>query len=70
MIRTPVSSSNLRAVGYDAASRMLEIEFHTGGLYRYSGVSEATHRALMTAASHGSYFAANIKNVYPYTKLR
>lgn len=71
MNRIPVSSSNLRAIGYDPDSRTLEVEFLDGGLYRYSGVPASVHAGLMSASSHGSYFDANIKKGgYPYTKLR
>lgn len=71
MNRTRVSSSNLRAVGYDINTKTLEIEFLNGGLYQYSGVPASIHAALMSAASHGSYFDANIKKgSYPCTKLR
>ncbi len=71
MNRTPVSSSNLQAVGYDPATRTLEIEFLNGGLYSYSGVPASVHASLMAASSHGSYFDSNIKKGgYPYTKLR
>ena len=35
MIRQPVSSSNIRSIGYDSMSSTLEIEFHSGGVYQY-----------------------------------
>ena len=71
MHRTPVSSSNLRAIGYEPDTRTLEVEFLNGGLYSYSGVPASAHTGLMSASSHGSYFDANIKNGgYPYKKLR
>lgn len=38
MDRTPVSSTNLKSVGYDAVNRVLEIEFHDGGIYQYFNV--------------------------------
>lgn len=38
MIRQPVSSSNIRSIGYDSKSNTLEIEFHSGGVYQYFGV--------------------------------
>ena len=69
MIRTPVASSNLCAVGYDFTSRTLEIEFNDGSVYRYSGVPENVYRALMSAGSHGRYFAAFIKDCYPYRRV-
>lgn len=67
---TSVSSSNLREVGYERASQTLEIEFHNGGVYQYSGVPQSVHNALISAASVGSYFHAHIKDVYPCNRLR
>lgn len=69
MKRIPVSSSDLQSVGYDSTSRILEIKFHSGGIYQYSGVPDSVHRGLMGASSHGKYFHANIKDVYPYRKV-
>jgi hypothetical protein len=65
MQRTPVSSSNIRAIGYDPASQLLEVEFSQGAVYEYREVSAAAHQALMGAESIGRYFAANIKGHYP-----
>ncbi len=71
MNRMPVSSSNLRAVGYDPDTRTLEVEFLNGGLYSYSGVPASVYAGLMSASSHGSYFNVNIKKAsYPFKKLR
>jgi len=69
MERTSVSSSNIRSIGYDTDSTTLEIEFNTGGVYQYSGVPQGEYDALMAAASHGTYFSAHIKKVYPFVKL-
>ena len=67
----PVSSSNLRAVGYDAETRKLQVAFNNGGLYEYSGVPASVHAGLMAASSHGSYFDAHIKKgPYQYRKIR
>ena len=68
MERTPVTSSNIRSIGYDTDSQILEIEFNNGGVYEYSGVPEYEHSALMNADTKGSYFSANIKNRYPFQK--
>lgn len=71
MERQHVSSSNLKAVGYDSATKTLEIEFLNGGLYQYSGVHESVYQALMSASSHGQYFDSHIKKGgYSYRKLR
>jgi hypothetical protein len=69
MLRHFVVSSDLKSAGYDPATRTLEIEFHSGGVYQYSGVSEWVYQALMAAPSHGRYFHANIKGRYRYRKL-
>lgn len=70
MNRAPVSSSNLRSVGYDEATQTLEIEFHSGGVYQYDSVPRSVYKALMNAPSHGKYFHAHIKGVYPYKRIR
>lgn len=69
MIRQPVSSSNLESVGYDPDSAMLEIEFHDGSIYQYSGVPQDVHAALMAAASLGSFLHKHIMGKYSYRKV-
>lgn len=69
MERTPVSSSCIAAVGYDAASHTLEIQFHSGGLYQYSEVPVDEHRDLMEAPSLGTFFAQSIRDRYPYRRV-
>ena len=69
MNRTPVSSSNLAAVGYDPASQTLEIEFRDSSLYQYFDVSQAVVDGLLAAASLGSYFHAQIRGVYRYARV-
>ncbi len=61
MNRTSVSSSNIASIGYDAARRVLEIEFLNGSVYQYSSVPESLYNGLMNASSHGSYFDSYIK---------
>lgn len=68
MFRNFVSSSDINSVGYDRGT--LEVEFHSGGIYQYHNVPESVYHSLMSASSHGEYFARNIKNDYPYTKIR
>ena len=70
MDRQPVDSSNLRSVGYDPEARILEVEFHSGGIYRYSGVLEAAYRGLMRAGSKGSYFHKHIRQEYPFKRIK
>ena len=70
MMRQPVSSSNLKSVGYDPKSKILEVEFNSGSIYQYTGVPESVIQGLMVAPSHGRYFAQNIRDRYPYTRIR
>jgi KTSC domain len=70
MKRIPVQSSNLRSVGYDPSSEILEIEFLHGGVYQYHDVPASVHEELMAASSHGSYFDEYIKHGgYHYIKI-
>lgn len=69
MERTPVTSSNIRAIGYNPETQTLEVEFNAGSVYQYTGVPSSEHEAIMNADSKGTYLNANIKGRYPYTKL-
>ncbi len=69
MNRQQVSSSNIHSIGYEAKSQILEIEFHSGGIYQYAKVPEAVYRDLMQAGSKGSYFHRNIREQYPTTRI-
>lgn len=64
----PVSSSNIAAVGYDAESQMVYVQFLNGSTYAYKGVPEHEFENLLTAPSVGSYLNRNYKNVYPYER--
>ena len=41
---------------------MLEIEFTSGAIYRYFDVPGCLHIGLMTAESHGEFYASFIRN--------
>ena len=55
-----VSAGNLRAVGYDDRTRVLQVEL-TSGTFQYSGVSPDMHRRLMSSSSMWSFFRDNIE---------
>lgn len=67
MTRQPVSSSNIRSIGYENGT--LEVGFNSGGVYQYYDVPQSIYAALMSASSHGSYLANHIKGVYRYRKV-
>lgn len=68
MNRTPVTSSNVVAVGYDADTLTLEVEFKDGAVYQYFDVPETVYRELLSASSIGQFMHANIRNTYRYAK--
>lgn len=59
---TPVTSSNISAVGYNGKTLTLTVEFHNGGLYEYSPVTKETYVELVEAKSVGSYLSQNIRS--------
>jgi hypothetical protein len=70
MYRTPVTSSNIQSIGYDAPSAVLEVEFTSGDVYQYFNVPEHVHQQFMNASSHGEFLADNIRYNYRYQKIR
>ncbi|PXY32510.1 KTSC domain-containing protein [Prauserella muralis] len=69
MRRRPLESSSLRAAGYDGARRVLDVEFHTGRIYRYFAVPREVYTGLLAAASKGRYYNAHIRDNYDYDRL-
>ena len=67
--RSPVSSSSLASVGYDAVAKVLEIEFRRGAVYRYLAVPEAIFRKFMSAESKGRYFSQHIRGRYDFQRI-
>ena len=64
-----VDSSNVEAIGHDAAAQELHVRFLSGGTYIYHGVPEDVYHELMAAPSKGSYLNRMIKPNYDYTKM-
>jgi len=68
--RQPVESSVLAAVGYNAQRRVLEIEFHSGAIYRYLDVPEEIHKRLLAAESKGHFFGAAIRDKFRCERVK
>ena len=66
--RTPVSSSNVKSVGFDSDTGTLAIEFSDGSIYHYADCSKDHYNNLLAAKSVGSYIHNNIKGVYKHSK--
>jgi hypothetical protein len=67
---TPVVSSSLAAVGFDASVNELYVAFRNGSLYRYFQVPASVHRALLAAPSIGRSFNETVRDRYPSQRLR
>lgn len=67
MQRLPVTSSVLASVGH--ARGVLEVEFHSGAVYRYVGVPEHVYVHLLNADSQGAYFNDHIRDTYDWERV-
>jgi len=56
MERKRINASSIRSVGYDAGQQVLEIEFSSGSVVQYSGVSPEVHRRFMSSPSPGAFY--------------
>ena len=66
---TPVSSSNIASVGYDAATATLEIKFTNGNKYQYFDVPEGVYEELMHALSPGQFLNSSIRGSFRYARV-
>lgn len=65
---TPVESSNVAAVAYDADARKLSVRFRAGGTYHYHDVPANVHEELLNAPSAGSYVHSSLTPAFRYTR--
>lgn len=65
-----VNAGKLRAIGYDAGSRVLRVEFDDGKVLEYQGVPQETWRRLSTAGSMWSYFRDSIEDEYAAKRVK
>lgn len=70
---TAVVPSQIEAIGYDADTKTLAVQFPgrgatPGAVYHYSDVPQETFNAFKSAESIGKYFGAHIKGKFAYEK--
>lgn len=67
---TPVKSSQVASIGYDAESKTLAVTFTRGPdtVYRYPNVDPKVHADFMAAESIGTFFGKHIKPL-PFKKF-
>ncbi len=61
MNRKAVESSQIRSIGYDAATETLEVEFKGGVVWQYYHFPEQMWREFEAAPSIGKYFSSQIR---------
>ena len=69
-VTTKNESSTIKFIKWES-DNMLYVEFHNGGIYRYSNVDRETFEAFRNAESSGKYHAQHIKgnDKHPFTKM-
>lgn len=68
---TPVESSQIAAIGYDAATHTLQVDFtkNPDRIYQYHDVSAEAFAGLEGAESKGSFFYGHVKDKVAYTRF-
>jgi hypothetical protein len=59
-----INSGKLRAIGYDARARLLQVQLADGSTLQYSGVGDALWQRLSTSASAWSFYRDNIEEEF------
>ena len=60
----PVQSSNITHVGYEPATKEMQITFNSGKTYSYTDVEPEHYQQLINADSIGSHFSKWIRPNY------
>ncbi len=64
-----IRSGKLRAIGYDARARLLQVQLDDGSMLQYSGVGEETWRRLGSSGSAWSYYRDNIEEEFAVRRV-
>jgi hypothetical protein len=70
MDRSFVNSSNVRSIGYDNQTAILEVEFTSGDVYQYFNIPVYLYQQFLHASSHGQFLNDHIRYNYRYQKVR
>ena len=67
----PVDSSNVAAIGYSDALRVLQVDFLSGSTYRYFDVPSQVFQGFLKASSKGRYLNEVVKSEgFQYAQIR
>lgn len=59
-----INSGRLRAIGYDARARMLQVQLDDGSTLQYGGVGEDTWRRFSGSGAAWSFYRDNIEEEF------
>ncbi len=65
----PINSGKLRAIGYDARARILQVKLDTGVTLQHSGVGEDLWRRLSSSGAAWSFYRDNIEEEFTAKKV-
>ncbi|MGZ3182114.1 MAG: KTSC domain-containing protein [Telluria sp.] len=63
-----INSGKLRAIGYDAKTRVLRVELEDGSALDYAGVGAETWRRFSTSGVAWSFYRDNIEEEFAATR--
>ncbi len=69
MLRNRVLSQLLKAIGYDANSKTLEVQFRNGGIFQYFAVPVTVYDRLIHADSKGRFFSTQVRPHFKFRRL-
>lgn len=69
MDRKEIKSGLIKSLGYDEDDHILEIEFNSGHIWQYTGISISTYNDMIESESIGKYFLNKIKGKYLDVKV-
>jgi len=64
-----INSGKLRAIGYDAGARLLQVQLDDGSMLQFSGVGDEIWRRLSTSGSAWSYYRDNIEEEFTVKRV-
>ena len=64
-----INSGKLRAIGYDARTRTLQVQLANGSTVEYSGVGAETWRHLGSSGAAWSYYRDNIEEEFTVKQI-
>ena len=59
-----INSGKLRAIGYDARARLLQVQFEDGSTLQYSGVGADVWHRLSSSGAAWSFYRDNIEEEF------